>query len=202
MLRSRAAAQDAELRALKAQLNPHFLFNALNSIRALISLDPPRAQALVTELAGLLRYAIGSSDAQLVPLERELQVTRGYLSLESARLEERLRVRIDVPDDCLRAPVPALLVQGLVENGIKHGVARLAEGGEIALSARMDAGQLRLEVTNPTAPGSAPRAPGAGVGLQNARERLRLLFGNLASLELDEASPGVLVARLRLPGAA
>jgi LytS/YehU family sensor histidine kinase len=194
-LQSRAAAQAAELRALKAQLDPHFLFNALNGIRAMIAIDPPRAQDLITQLAALLRHALSGADT--VPLSRELEVVKSYLAIEGARLEDRLRVRLDVPDDCLGAQVPALLVQSLVENGIKHGVARLPAGGEIALSARLHGGELHLEVANSAAVNG--RSDGTGLGLQNARDRLRLLFGETARLDLDRSSAERTVARVSIP---
>lgn len=194
-LQSRAAAQAAELKALKAQLDPHFLFNALNGIRAMIAIDPGRAQDLVTQLAALLRHTLSGADT--VPLSRELEVVRSYLAIEGARFEERLRVSMDVPDDCLGAPVPALLVQALVENGIQHGVARLAAGGEIAVSARLGGGSLQLEVANTAAPDGKP--DGARVGLQNARDRLRLLFGESARLDLDRSSAERTVARVTIP---
>src|SRR5690606_9276799 len=118
--RLQAAVKDAELAALRAQVNPHFLFNSLNSIRALIVEDPARAQQVVTQLAALLRYTLQAGATSTVPLEAELHAVRTYLALESIRLEERLRYTIDVDDAVRQAPVPPMLVQTLVENGIKH----------------------------------------------------------------------------------
>ncbi|MCP3099020.1 histidine kinase [Myxococcus sp. K15C18031901] len=195
-----AAAQSAELRFLKAQLQPHFLFNCLNSTRALITEDPLRAQEVVTRLSSLLRYALASRGPETVPLEHELQVVRDYLSLEGVRLDERLRVREDVAPDTLGVPVPAMLVQTLVENAIKHGIARMPEGGEVSLSAQVREGILCLEVANTAAPTSTPPAPhSGGVGLHNASERLRLLCGANASLQLDQTQAATTTARVRIP---
>ena len=197
-LSSVAEARTAELKALRDQLNPHFLFNSLNTLRALIAEDPHRAQEAVTRLSSLLRYALGSGEAQTVTLERELAVVSDYLALESLRFEERLTVSIDVPEACLQAPVPVMLVQTLVENAMKHGIAQCPAGGTLSLTARRDNGELRVEVTNPSPEGRAHGANGAGVGLANARERLRLLFGDSATLVLDASGP-LTRAEVRIP---
>jgi anti-sigma regulatory factor (Ser/Thr protein kinase) len=195
-----AAAQTAELRFLKAQLQPHFLFNCLNSVRALITEDPARAQEVITRLAGLLRCSLGTRTSETVPLERELQLVRDYLGLEAVRLEERLRVREEIEPAALEVSVPAMLIQTLVENAIKHGVAHLPEGGEVAISACVREGALHLEVANTPARASSPPPPGAeegGVGLHNASERL--LCGAGASLQLDVTQAAVTTARVRIP---
>ncbi|OJT20365.1 hypothetical protein BO221_30520 [Archangium sp. Cb G35] len=197
-LRLETAAHAAQLRHLEAQLNPHFLFNSLNVLRALIPEDPSRAQQAVTQLANLLRYAL-SAEGRTVNLERELQVVRDYLALESLRLEERLRVRLEVEPACLPAPIPPMLVQLLVENGIKHGIARLMEGGELSIVARRRDGLLLLEVGNPRPARDDGRHDGSRVGLANASERLRLLFGERAKLELDLSLPDRAAARVQIP---
>ncbi|WNG48836.1 histidine kinase [Archangium minus] len=197
-LRLEAAANAAQLRHLEAQLNPHFLFNSLNVLRALIAEDPGRAQQAVTQLANLLRYAL-SAEGETVNLERELQVVRDYLALEELRLEERLRVRMEVEPACLPAPIPPMLVQQLVENAIKHGIARLTEGGELSIVARQHGGLLLLEVGNPRPLRDDGRSSGSRVGLTNASERLRLLFGERAKLELDLSLPDRAAARIQIP---
>ncbi|WP_426756459.1 sensor histidine kinase [Myxococcus sp. Y35] len=193
-----AAAKASELRFLKSQLQPHFLFNCLNSVRALISEDPARAQEVVTRLSTLLRYALSSREKETVPLAQELQVVRDYLELEGVRLESRLRVREDVEPATLGMSVPAMLMQTLVENAIKHGVAQMPEGGEVAVSARIQEGVLLLEVSNTATPAARP-VDGSGVGLHNASERLRLLCGADASLHLDRTLPALTTARVRIP---
>lgn len=196
--RLEAAAQASELRFLKSQLQPHFLFNCLNSVRALISEDPARAQQVVTRLSTLLRYALTSREKETVPLAQELQVVRDYLELEGVRLESRLRVREDVEPAALNLSVPAMLVQTLVENAIKHGVAQLPEGGEVSVSARLQEGVLLMEVSNTATPDARP-VEGSGVGLHNATERLRLLCGAGASLHLDRTQTSLTTARVRIP---
>ncbi len=208
-LRLVAAVKDSELRALKSQVNPHFIFNSLNSLRALIDEDPARARLAVTQLANLLRYSLQSSQLETVPFEDELRVVNDYLALEQVRHEERLRLRLDVAPETLHLPVPPMLLQTLVENAVKYGISQRAEGGEIAIIARNDAGFLRLQVTNP---GSLPtisiavpqtaaarREASTGLGLRNAGERLRLLFGERATLELRAMSPAVVVAEALIP---
>jgi two-component sensor histidine kinase len=194
--RSRRAEQ-AELRFLKSQLNPHFLFNALNSIRGLVAEDPRKAQEAITRLAKLLRVALGSVTADTVSLARELEVVDDYLAVEAVRLDDRLAVRLDIAPDTLGVAVPAMLVQTLVENGIKHGIARRTDGGEIAVIARRADGVLRLEVSNTAA--GPPTEPGSGVGLANAHERLQLLFGDRATLALDRSRAERTTAVVRIP---
>ncbi len=194
--RSRRAEQ-AELRYLKSQLNPHFLFNALNGIRGLVAEDAPKAQEAITRLAKLLRVALGSVTADTVPLVRELEVVDDYLAVEAVRLDDRLAVRLDIAPDTLDVPVPSMLLQTLVENGIKHGIARRIDGGEIVVTARRTATSLELAVTN-TAYAGATDATG-GVGLANATERLLLLFGERASLALDRSDATRTTARVRIP---
>jgi signal transduction histidine kinase len=200
-LRLAAGAKEAELRALKSQVNPHFIFNSLNSLRALIEEDPARARSAVTRLAGLLRYALQSGQHETVPLEDELRIVHDYLALEQVRFEDRLRVRLDAAPDTLALPVPPLLLQTLVENAVKYGIAPRPEGGEIAIRTRRDGTVLRLEVANP---GSlAPAVPGedgsTGLGIRNAAERLRLLFGDGASLQLRPAPDAGVLAEVVIP---
>jgi LytS/YehU family sensor histidine kinase len=191
-----AQAETARLKALKLQLNPHFFFNSLNSVRALIAEDPDRAQRMVTRLARLLRNTLQVDDVKTVPLEEELSTVRTYLELESVRFEDRLRYEIDASDEALNRPVPFLLVQTLAENGIKHGIARCQGGGVITVGARVEDDDLCIRVTNP---GTLETEEG-GTGLANARERLRLLFGEKASLTVQNADPDTVEAEVVLPG--
>jgi hypothetical protein len=191
------ALQLAELRLLKSQLNPHFLFNALNTVRSLIADNPARAQDAVTRLAKTLRYTLTSPQDELVTLSQEVDIVADYLELESMRFEDRLRIELHVPDDAAGVHIPVMLLQTLVENAIKHGVAHLPSGGLLRVSATVQNEMLMLDVENPRPP--APVHTAQGVGLQNARDRLRLLFGARASLELDLSHPSVTTARLRIP---
>jgi LytS/YehU family sensor histidine kinase len=192
------ALQLAELRLLKSQLNPHFLFNALNTVRSLIADNPARAQDAVTRLAKTLRYTLTSPQDELVTLSQELDIVADYLELESMRFEERLRIELHVPDDAAGVQIPVMLLQTLVENAIKHGIAQLPSGGLVRVSATVQSEMLVLEVENPRPPARV-RTSQEGVGLQNARDRLRLLFGARARLDLDLSQPSVTTARLRIP---
>jgi LytS/YehU family sensor histidine kinase len=198
-----AAVKEAELRTLKSQINPHFIFNALNSLRALIDEEPARARQAVTQLANLLRYSLQSGQLEVVPFEEELRIVNDYLALEQVRHEERLRLRLDIQPEALQLSVPPMLLQTLVENAVKYGISVRPEGGEIAISARCDANGLILQVTNPgeldAAPADAHRRNSTGVGLRNAAERLRLLFGVKAALVLRATDDGLVVAEARIP---
>lgn len=196
-LRLATSVKEAELRALKSQINPHFIFNSLNSLRGLIDENPDRARQAVTQLANLLRYSLQSGQLETVPFEDELRTVNDYLALEQVRHEERLRVRLDVAPGVLNLSIPPMLLQTLVENAVKYGIAPRREGGEIAIIARCEHGQLRLQVTNP---GSLTAGGGStGVGLRNAAERLQLLFGAQATLDLREGPPGWVTAGVIIP---
>ena len=185
------ALQAAELRLLKSQLNPHFLFNALNGLRSLIADEPDRARDAVTQLARTLRYTLASGDEDFVSLERELEMVDDYLALESIRLADRLRVERDIAPAARTAQIPVMLLQTMVENAIKHGIAPLKAGGTLRITAQVVDRELVLRVVNPR-PEEAANTPNEGVGLKNSIERLRLLFGARASLRLDlsQAAPG------------
>lgn len=202
-----AAAREAELRALKAQLNPHFLFNSLNSLRSLLPLDLERPREAITRLADLLRASLASGQEQLVPLGRELETVENYLALEHLRHEDRLRWRIEAEGDARERPVPPFLVQGLVENAVKHGVDRREDGGEVVVAAGTEGGVLRITVTGPgtldePAAEARTRTDSTGVGLANARARLALLFGPEARLVLRADGSGRVLAEVFIPAAA
>lgn len=200
-----ATVKDAELRALKSQVNPHFIFNSLNSLRALIDEDPARARQAVTQLANLLRYSLQSGQLETVPFEDELHVVNDYLSLEQVRHEERLRLRMDIAPDTLQVQIPPMLLQTLVENAVKYGISTRPEGGEIVIVSRLVAGAVRIEVINPGKLGDslAQRGSGGnrstGLGLKNAGDRLRLLFGEKATLQLRAGGPDSVVAEAVIP---
>jgi sensor histidine kinase YesM len=188
----------AELRLLKAQLNPHFLFNALNGVRALIADEPARAQDAVTQLARTLRYTLASNDAELVSLARELEMVNDYLALEKLRLADRLMVVRNIAPEATQARVPVMLIQTLIENAIKHGIAELKEGGTLRIEAHVVNAELIIQITNPR-PINAPLPSAQGTGLKNSSERLRLLFGSRASLRLDLSRPDEATAEVLFP---
>jgi len=196
-LRLAVVAKDAQLRVLLAQVNPHFIFNCLNSLRALILEDPQRAQSMVTELASMLRYSLQSGKTEAVSLETELEAVTAYLKLEAIRLEERLQVKIDVDPKSLETPIPPMLLQTLVENGVKHGVSRLPQGGEIRVASSMRNGALKIRVENS---GQLAESPGSTrVGLENIRQRLQLLYGDAASLVLRNQNADSVIAEVSIP---
>lgn len=205
-LRLATHAKEAELRALKSQINPHFIFNSLNSLRALIDENPARARQAVTQLANLLRYSLQSAQSETVAFEDELRVVNDYLALEQVRHEERLRVRLDVAPETLSLAVPPLLLQTLVENAVKYGISNRPEGGEIVIMARCADGQLQVRVTNP---GQLPKSDATtkpalaggstGLGLRNAAERLRMFFGDRARLQLRSEPESLVVAEVFIP---
>ncbi len=192
-----AALASAELGALKAQMNPHFLFNCLNGLRGLVVEDPPRAQNVITRLASILRYSLQSGSTPTVTLERELQTVDDYLDLEAIRFEDRLNVRREIDPATLSAQVPPMIVQTLVENAIKYGVSRYPDAGEIVIASRLQNGEVILSITNNGR--IEPNSESTGLGLKNATERLRRLFGNSASISLAQSAQGLVTAMIRVP---
>jgi signal transduction histidine kinase len=192
------SVKEAELRALKSQVNPHFIFNSLNSLRALVDEDPARARKAVTQLANLLRYSLQSGNLETVPFEAELGVVNDYLALEQVRHEERLRLRLDIAPDALNLQIPPMLLQTLVENAVKYGISPRPEGGEITIKARNEGGSLRIQVSNPGEI-TGGRATSTGLGLANAAERMRLIFGERATLMLRSDKPALVVAEAFIP---
>jgi LytS/YehU family sensor histidine kinase len=204
MLREReiqSLASQAELLALRAQINPHFLFNALTTITYLIDNAPHRARAAMLRLTTLLRSAL-RPDGEFTTLGRERELLDCYLRIEHERFEERLSYTIDVPDELAEIPLPSLVVQPLVENAVKHGISGAAAGGTVEVSARLGS-ELTVRVRNTGLPlGAQPTEPGFGVGLQNVERRLRHLYGAKAGLSLGSAADGATVAEIRIPQSA
>jgi hypothetical protein len=196
-LRLDAAVKDAELRALKAQLNPHFLFNSLNILRALIPQNLAQPREALTLLADLLRASLNSGHEETIPLARELETVDNYLALEHLRFEDRLTVHRTVESAALAWPVPPFLVQTLVENAVKFGIATREAGGAITLDATVKDGFLHLRILNPGTIDGA--SVSTGLGLKNARSRIALLFGSAARLTLTQDAPDLVAAKLILP---
>ena len=197
-----AAVREAELNTLRAQLNPHFLFNGLNNIRGLVSEDPARARQALAHLAELLRYVMQHAATPLVPLGQELDIVADYLALEALQLEDRLQYSLDVDPVARAVQLPPLTVQLLVENAIKHGVAPRPAGGCVALTAQLDAaGWLCLAVRSPGRYSPTVSAASSGLSLRGLRERLVQAFGPAAVFELanDPVVADAVQATLRLP---
>jgi signal transduction histidine kinase len=196
-----AAAREAEMRTLQAQLNPHFLFNGLNNIRALVMEDPARARAMMTHLAELLRYSMQRNGAEQVPLATELDIVDNYLQLEAMQLEERLHYTVAVAPETHAVQLPPMTLQLLVENAIKHGLAPRPAGGSLSLSAQLDAAGTGLCVAVRNTGTFQPQAGHPGLGLRNVQERLKLLFGPAAHFTIgpDPLLADTVLAELRLP---
>jgi hypothetical protein len=207
-IQARVLARDSELKALKAQINPHFLFNSLNSISALTSIDAGRAREMCIQLADFLRKTLGMGEKTVIPLSEELALVRSFLSVEKVRFGARLTVEERVAADALEFAIPPLLLQPLVENAVAHGISNLTEGGWIRIDvqrgvrpappagvdapsetvtdedrALAGAGELKIQVENNFDP-EMPRRRGAGVGLVNVRQRLETRYGTRASFEV------------------
>jgi len=199
-LQSQLTLREAELRALEYQINPHFLFNCLNSIRALVIEDPTRAQDMLTKLSNVLRHSLRHDNRHTVPLESEIAAVADYLAIEAVRFEERLQTQFSIEPGVEQFPVPPMLLQILVENAIKHGIARQPQGGRIVIRAAQHGDGIMLTVENT---GSLTAAPpnGNSLGLANVRERLRLLYGESASVALKNED-GRVVATLLVPNPA
>ena len=172
---------EARLSSLESRLHPHFLFNTLNSIAALIPRDPQRAEDTVGKLASLLRFSLATNQTGFVPLAQELKFVRDYLEIESTRFGARLRYEIDVPDALMELKTPPMALQSLVENAVKHVVAQRTEGAHLRIEGRRDGDVVRLEVTD-DGPGFSLHAVSPEHGLGNLRARLELLFGERGKL--------------------
>jgi len=190
-------ARDAELRALKSQINPHFLFNCLNSISALTTSDPGRAREMCVRLSEFLRNTLGLGEKESISWKEEIELARTYLEVERVRFGTRLNVEMDVDENCTECRVPVLVLQPLVENAIKHGIATLVEGGTIRLESRVKAGTLEVSVQNGFDP-EAPSPRPSGLGLRNVRDRLRTRFGGTAGV-VTSVDNNVFRAEMRFP---
>ncbi len=195
--RAEVLSREAELKALKAQVNPHFLFNSLNSISALTSIDPAKAREMCIALSDFLRNSLRLGERASIPLSEEMALTKSYLDVERVRFGRRLRIRQSLGDGCGDCDVPPLVVQPLMENAIKHGIATLPEGGEIAVVSDRWNNQLRVTIENPFDP-DAPPAQKTGFGLPGVRNRIRARYGDAGRLDID-VQPSVYRVVLLLP---
>jgi signal transduction histidine kinase len=177
-------AREAELKSLRAQLDPHFLFNSLNSVAALIGNDTAAARQMCFLMAQFFRKSLTLAREQSIPLAEEVSLAQTFLAIEKVRFGERLQSKFDIADDVRDVSVPPLMLQPLVENAVHHGVAHLLEGGEVCVQARRREGFLELVVANPCDP-DRPPSRSTGVGLVNVRSRVETLCGHRASVDVD-----------------
>jgi sensor histidine kinase YesM len=198
-VRLTAQLAEARLGALRMQLNPHFLFNSLNAITVLVrDQNTADASRMLELLSDVLRLVLRAEPSHETPLSTELDFLERYLAIEQVRFSDRLRPRIDVDPAIRRAAAPQLILQPLVENALRHGIARRADAGLLEIAARRDGDTLVLTVRD-DGPGLDPARASAGVGLANTRARLSALYGDRASLEIANAASGGVVASIRLP---
>jgi two-component system, LytTR family, sensor histidine kinase AlgZ len=192
----RVLAREAELKALRAQLNPHFLFNSLNSISALTTVDPKRAREMCVLLSDFLRKSLKLGERTSVSLGEEMDLLRSYLAIERVRFGDRLQVRWEILEEG-SAPLPPLLLQPLVENAIKHGIASLPEGGTLLIRSEREGPRVAITLENPADTDVEP-PQGLGMGLRQVKERLLGRFGSRAAFGA-EAPPGIFRVRLLIP---
>ena len=202
-IRAESMAHEAQLRMLRYQLNPHFLFNTLNAISTLILVkNTTGANEMVGKLSNFLRYSLDNDPMQKVSLEHEISTMKLYLEIEQVRFGDRLSVEFDVHEDARKALVPSLILQPLVENSLKYAIAESESGGKIAIRARLFAGDLLLEVED-NGPGmaadGAKHAGSGGVGITNTRERLQELYGSKHAYRFSSAVPHGLKVDIRIP---
>lgn len=202
-LKSAAMAHEAQLKMLRYQLNPHFLFNTLNAISTLIlEQQTELANRMVTKMSSFLRYSLDNDPMQKITLRQELEALKLYLDIEKVRFEERLNLDLDISQDSERALIPSLLLQPLVENAIKYGIVQSEGGGNLRIAAKVFAGDLLIELSD-DGPGmdlvNGQPPPSNGVGLRNTRERLVELYGNRHSFRLSKTTPHGLTIHIRIP---
>jgi two-component sensor histidine kinase len=194
-----ARLDQARLQALRLQLQPHFLFNTLNTITALVHRDPPSAERMVNGLSELLRVSLGTAGEQEVRLDRELEVLRHYLDIQLVRFPDRLSVRFDIEPGARDAMVPSLLLQPLVENAIKHGISPRASAGKLQIAVRRQNDMLSLEVRDDGVGTHGTQTPAEGVGLGNARARLASLYGAQHRFEAGPRAGGGFAVKIEIP---
>jgi LytS/YehU family sensor histidine kinase len=200
LLESEATAREAQLQALRYQLQPHFLFNTLNAISSLVvSKQPERATEMIAKLAALLRNTLGFPEAHVVTLREELAVTEEYLSIEQVRFGPRLAVSLSVSPEASEAQVPRFLLQPIVENAIRHGIARCPNGGEVSITAYAIEGQLRIDIENDRTEGTLPFGEGHGLGLANTKTRLEKLYGEQGSVTVTTAQNNRFLVSIQFP---
>lgn len=192
------AAMEAELRLVQSQMEPHFLFNTLANVRSLIDIDPRRAGEMLETFVAFLRSTLRTGRERTVPLEQELDVVKSYLGLYAMRMGERLRYKIDLPEALRDVPVPPLLIQPLVENAIKHGLEKSVQGGEVVIAVERADGTIRIRVVD-SGVGIRETAGGSGIGLENVRRRLAIMYGDAGRLVIGENSPSGVKVVIELP---
>jgi sensor histidine kinase YesM len=197
-LKLEAVVKELELKTIKSHINPHFIFNALNSIRALIDENPGRARNAITELSNILRSSMQAEKLETVPFEKELNIVKDYLALEHIRFEDRLQIEYDIDEDTLDQPIPPMMLQTLVENAIKHGIGKQINGGIVKVISefRNDFHELIIQNTGHL---NGYGHSGDGFGLSSTKNRLHLLFGEKANFDIRQVNTELVEVRVLIP---
>ncbi len=197
-LRYETVIRDTELSQLRSQLNPHFIFNALNSIRALVDEDPKKSKLAITQLSSIIRNSLLTDKSKLVRMEEEIQTVRDYLGLESIRFEERLKATVDMNPHTKYFQIPPMMIQTLVENGIKHGISKQKEGGFIEVKTYLESDFLIIQIRNSGVYLEKQQSK-QKYGLSNTRKRLELIYGDKADFKIENEKDKVVLMQITLP---
>jgi two-component system LytT family sensor kinase len=196
-LKLQALVKELELKTIKSHINPHFIFNALNSIRALIDENPSRARDAITELSNILRSSMQAEKSETVTLERELNIVNDYLALENMRFEERLKIEMKIDKDTLEQQVPPMMLQTLVENAIKHGISKQVSGGVVRVITTLKGDHLEMVVQN-TGQLSSP-VNGEGFGIKSTEDRLNMMYQDKASFQIRNLDNNMVESKVLVP---
>lgn len=194
-----SAIKDFELKSLKSQLNPHFIFNAMNSIRALIEENPEKAKEAITKLSNLMRYTLKIERSETVPLSEEIETIKDYLDLEKIRFEERLDYEIALDNKTEKIEIPPMMIQTLVENGIKHGISKRTFGGKIKIETELLDSFLIIDIFNPGKIEEDLLQNSKGFGISNTKQRLNLIYGNSAKFFIENTNENHVHTQLKIP---
>ncbi len=197
--RLEATVKELELKTIKAHINPHFIFNALNSIRALVDENPERARTAITELSNILRSSMQAEKMETVPLLQELDIVKDYLALEHMRFEERLKIEMDIDEDTLNQPVPPMMLQTLVENAIKHGISKQVTGGFVKIISKFKDKHHELIVLNSGTLNGYISNSNDGFGIKSSQERLNLLYQGKANFQIRDINGGMVESKIIMP---
>lgn len=198
-LRLEATVKSLELKTIKSHINPHFIFNALNSIRALVDENPQRARTAITELSNILRSSLQAEKMETVPLKQELDIVKDYLALEQMRFEERLQIDMEIDEDTLNLPVPPMMLQTLVENAIKHGISKQINGGTIRIISDFKNNRHELVVQNSGKINGTNILETAGFGIKSTQDRLNLMYQGRADFQIHDTPDGLVESKVTMP---
>lgn len=198
-LKYEALKNEIELNNLKSQLNPHFIFNALNSIRALVDENPGKSKDAITQLSSILRSSLVINKSKLTSFKEEIHTVRDYLNLETIRFEERLTTEFNIDPESKNFAVPPLMIQTLVENGIKHGISQLKKGGVISLETQVKDSVLCIKIRNNGQLMPKKFNGAKGLGIENTKQRLKLIYGNRAKFSIYNEDDNTVLTELNLP---